>query len=115
MGLLPSAVVRFRRVLERQRGPMNLRRYALLIAAATAVVLIAAGFRFTDATLMPPQGVVAQPYFHKIDLEAGCKGKSVAVISGALPPGLRLVGNANSEVDSSNWRIEGTPTQAGTF
>jgi hypothetical protein len=94
---------------------MNLRRYALLIAAATALVLVAAGFRFTDDTLMPPQGVVGSSYFHKIDLEAGCKGKHVAVISGSLPPGLSLVGNANSEVDTSNWRIQGTPTQAGTF
>ena len=94
---------------------MNLRRYALLIAAAAALVVVAAGFRFTDDTLMPPQGVVGSSYFHKIDLESGCKGKHVAVISGSLPPGLSLVGNANSEVDTSNWRIQGTPTQAGSF
>jgi putative Ig domain-containing protein len=94
---------------------MHLRRYALLIAAAAAIVLVAAGFRFTDATLLPPQGTVGQPYFHKIDLEGGCKGKVVTVGPGNLPPGLQLVGSQNDLSDDSNWRIQGTPTQAGSF
>jgi len=94
---------------------MHFRRYALLIAAAAAIVFVVAGFRFTDDALMPPQGVVGQPYFHAIGLESGCKGKKVAVDSGSLPPGLSLVGNEDSTVDSSNWRIQGTPTQAGSW
>lgn len=94
---------------------MRFRRYVGLIVALAAVLLVAAGFRFTDATLLPPQGVVGQPYFHKIDLDSGCKGKHVAIDSGSLPPGLQLNGSANDLVDDSNWRIEGTPTQAGSW
>jgi hypothetical protein len=94
---------------------MHLRRYALLIAAAAAIVLVAAGFRFTDSALLPPQGTVGQPYFHAIGMEAGCKGKSMTIGSGSLPPGLQLVGSADSTVDTSNWRIQGTPTQAGSW
>jgi large repetitive protein len=94
---------------------MHFRRYALLIAAAAAIVLVAAGFRFTDAALLPPQGTVGQPYFHAIGMEAGCKGKSMTIGSGSLPPGLQLVGSADSTVDTSNWRIQGTPTQAGSW
>ena len=94
---------------------MRFRRYAILIAAAAAVIAVAAGFRFTDATLLPPQGTVGQPYFHKIDLEGGCKGKVVTVGPGNLPPGLQMVGSQDDLSDGSNWRIQGTPTQAGSF
>jgi Putative Ig domain len=94
---------------------MNLRRYALLLVGLVAVVLIASAYRFTDGTLLPPQGTVGQPYFHKIDIEGGCKGKKVTIGPGSLPPGLSLVGSANDLSDDSNWRIEGTPTQAGSY
>jgi large repetitive protein len=94
---------------------MRFRRYAILIAASAAVIAVAAGFRFTDATLMPPQGVVGQQYFHKVDVEDGCKGKVVTVGPGNLPPGLQLVGSQNDLSDGSDWRIEGTPTQAGSY
>lgn len=94
---------------------MNLRRYALLIVGLVAVVLVVSGYRFTDATLLPPTGVVGQKYFHKIDIEGGCKGKYVTIGPGTLPPGLSLVGSANDLSDDSNWRIEGTPTQAGSY
>jgi large repetitive protein len=94
---------------------MRFRRYAIVIAASAAVIAVVAGFRFTDATLLPPQGVVGQPYFHKIDLEGGCKGKVVTVGPGNLPPGLQLVGSQDDLSDDSNWRIQGTPTQAGSF
>jgi hypothetical protein len=94
---------------------MRFRRYAILIAAAAAVIAVAAGFRFTDDALLPPQGIVGQPYFHKIDLEGGCKGKVVTVGPGNLPPGLQLVGSEDDLSDGSNWRIQGTPTQAGSW
>jgi hypothetical protein len=87
----------------------------LLIVGLVAVVLVVSGYRFTDATLMPPTGVVGQKYFHKIDIEGGCKGKVVTIGPGSLPPGLSLVGSANDLSDDSNWRIEGTPTQAGSY
>jgi hypothetical protein len=91
----------------------RLRRYGLLIVGAVAIVLLTTALRFSDSALMPPTGVVGQPYSHGIGLEAGCKGKKVAVVSGSLPPGLQLVGSAQTDSDGSNWRIEGTPTQAG--
>ena len=89
----------------------------LLLGLACAAVLApsALAFRFSDATRVPPTGTVGSPYSHAIETVAGCKGVKVEVDSGALPPGLRLVGDVREDVDGSNWRIEGTPTAAGEF
>lgn len=89
----------------------------LLLAAVLAGVLApgALAFRFSDHTRNMPVGVVGQPFFHAVETVAGCKGVYITVGPGSLPPGLRLVGDKRDDVDGSNWRIEGTPTQAGTY
>jgi hypothetical protein len=90
---------------------------ALLAASVLAVVAVpnALAFRWDDAARMPPTGVTGQPYSHALGTVAGCKGVYMDVMSGSLPPGLRLVGDKRDDVDGSNWRIEGTPTTPGEY
>ena len=85
-----------------------------LIAAAAAIVLVAAGFRFTDDALSAAHRCSGPAVLHAIGLDAGCKGKKVAVDSGSLPPGL------SSSVTRTRGRHleladQGTPTQAGSW
>jgi large repetitive protein len=89
----------------------------LLLGFASTAVLApgALAFRFTDGSRIPPTGTVGSPYSHAIETVGGCKGVKLEVDSGALPPGLRLVGDVREDVDGSNWRIAGTPTAAGDF
>jgi hypothetical protein len=77
-----------------------------LVVAPSALAL-----RFSDATLLPPTGVVGQRYVHDIDGEGGCNEEDydVRVTSGNVPPGLSLVGS------TTDWRLEGTPTASGSF
>jgi Putative Ig domain len=82
---------------------------------ALAVVSSAAAFRFTDGTRLMPAGLVGQPYHHRIEFAGGCKGVRVQIDSGGLPPGLQLVGSVQELTESSDWRIEGVPTTAGSF
>jgi large repetitive protein len=84
----------------------------LMAAVALLVVPNAFALRFSDNSLLPPSGVVGMPYFHKLDGAGGCNENDYdfRVIGGtSVPPGLQLRGS------SSDWRIEGTPTQAGSF
>jgi large repetitive protein len=90
-------------------------RFVRILALVGFVALLAApaalALRFSDATLMPPSGVVGQKYFHKIDGEGGCNegDYDVRITSGNVPPGVTLVGS------STDWRLEGIPTAAGTY
>jgi large repetitive protein len=91
---------------------MRFARTLVLVAfAAVVVVPVALALRFSDATLLPATGIVGQKYFHKIDGEGGCNETDydVRAYNGTLPPGTQLLGS------STDWRIEGTPTAAGTF
>ena len=90
---------------------------ALLAASVLAVVAVpnAVAFRWDDAARLTPTGVTGQPYFHALGTLAGCKGVYMTVVSGALPPGLNLVGNKREDVDGSDWRIEGVPTAPGEY
>jgi hypothetical protein len=95
---------------------MRITRLLVLVGLLALVVVPSAmAFRFSDHTRNTPSGAVGQPYSHAIETVAGCKGVTVEVLSGSLPPGLRLVGDERNDVDGSNWRIEGTPTHAGNF
>jgi Putative Ig domain len=84
---------------------------ALVAFAAIVVVPVALALRFSDSTLLPQTGIVGQKYFHKIDGEGGCNETDydVRAYNGTLPPGTELMGS------STDWRIEGTPTAAGTY
>jgi hypothetical protein len=90
-------------------------RFARLVGLALLVALVAVpaalAIRFSDGSLLPPTGVEGQPYFHKLDGAGGCDEHNYEfrVVSGGLPPGLRLVG------EREDWRIEGTPTAAGSY
>src|SRR5919106_3345254 len=93
--------------------PMRLIRMIVFVAAAAGVLAPAAlALRFSDNSLLPPSGQVGKPYFHKLDGAGGCNENDYEfrVIGGtSLPPGLSLLGN------STDWRIEGTPTAAGKW
>jgi hypothetical protein len=95
---------------------MRLARFASLCLLA-ALVLVPAGeaFRFTDGTRLMPTGLVGKRYFQRIEFAGGCKGVRVQIDSGSLPPGLQLVGSVQESTESSDWRIEGVPTAAGSF
>jgi large repetitive protein len=90
-------------------------RFAGLVGLTAVVALFIApsalALRFSDGSLTPPAGLVGQRYVHELDGEGGCNEQDydIRVTSGNLPPGLSLMG---SDMD---WRIEGTPTAAGTF
>ena len=85
----------------------------LVLAGLLALVVVPTAFalRFSDASLLPPKGTVGMPYSHDIDGEGGCNEQDydIKILSGSLPPGLSLQGS------TTDWRIEGTPTQAGSF
>ena len=88
----------------------------LLAAAALAAMLVpnAMAFRFTDEARNTPTGVTGQPYNHLLSVAAGCLLVKISIGPGSLPPGLRLVGSPSDQTQNS-WRIEGTPTQPGSF
>jgi large repetitive protein len=87
----------------------------LVLLLALVVVPSAAAFRFTDGTRNTPSGITGQPYFHKIEFAGGCKGVSVRLLSGSLPPGISIVGSVQEDTENSNWRFEGTQNAAGQF
>ena len=89
---------------------------SLFLVAVLAAVVVpnAMAFRFTDEARNTPTGVTGQAYNHPLSFAGGCNLVTVFIGPGSLPPGLRVVGQPRD--DSQNgWRIEGTPTQAGSF
>jgi len=89
----------------------------LLAVAALGVVIVpnAMAFRFDDASRMPPTGQTGQSYYHRFQTVAGCKGVSIRVSAGSLPPGLVLAGYVQTDEEGSNWHLEGTPTVPGEY
>jgi hypothetical protein len=89
----------------------------LLAVVALGVVLVpnAMAFRFDDASRMPPTGQTGQSYYHRFQTVAGCKGVSIRVSAGSLPPGLVLAGYVQTDEEGSNWHLEGTPTVPGEY
>jgi hypothetical protein len=77
-----------------------------LLAGAFASSASAGGY--TDASYYTPVGKVGTPYSHTVSWKpgTGCPPYSYTVVGGAFPPGLTL---------SSDGKITGTPTKAGTY
>jgi hypothetical protein len=95
---------------------MRLAKSLLVVVVLAGLLAPAAlAFRFSDHTRNMPVGTVGQPFSHPIETVAGCKGVYMNIEGGDLPPGLQLVGTKQDLVDGSDWRIVGTPTQAGTW
>jgi len=95
---------------------MRLAKSLLVVVVLAGLLAPAAlAFRFSDHTRNMPVGTVGQPFSHPIETVAGCKGVYMNIEGGDLLPGLRLVGTKQDLVDGSDWRIVGTPTQAGTW
>jgi hypothetical protein len=88
----------------------------LFVVAVLGAVVVpnAMAFRFTDAARNTPTGVTGQAYSHPLSFAGGCNLVTVFIGPGSLPPGLRVVGEPKDD-SQDGWRIEGTPTQAGTF
>jgi hypothetical protein len=77
-----------------------------LLAGVFASVSSAGGY--TDASYFTPVGNVGSPYSHTIAWKPGngCPPWRYRYVGGVLPPGLSV---------STDGKITGTPTQAGTF
>jgi large repetitive protein len=86
-----------------------LRVFVVVAALAAVFVPSALALRFTDESYFVPVGVVGEPYSHWFRGAAGC-GPGLPyqyrVLSGGLPPGLRL---------EKSGHLTGVPEQAGSW
>jgi hypothetical protein len=80
-----------------------------VVVACLALAGSASALDIADAT--PPDGTVGVPYSFTFSLSpgSGSAGASWTVLSGYLPPGLKLSSNDRTAL------VYGTPTQAGAF
>src|SRR5262245_9281736 len=76
---------------------------SLLLAAIASPAL---GLGFSDESLLPHNGEVAQPYTFQLKGRAGSTPYSYSIDSGNLPPGLSM---------TERGLISGVPTTAGTY
>jgi hypothetical protein len=85
-----------------------LRVFVLVALLAGAFASSASAGGYTDASYSTPVGNVGTPYSHTVSWKpgTGCPPYSYTVVGGAFPPGLTL---------SSDGKITGTPTKAGTY
>jgi hypothetical protein len=81
---------------------------ALVVAAAFAGV--ARALDFDDEDPHPPRAEIGLLYHYEIGTHAGCIPHHVAILSGQLPPGLKL-----TQIGYQTALVDGIATEAGTF
>jgi hypothetical protein len=87
-----------------------IRVLALLAVAAGAFAGLAHALDFDDEDPHPPHPEIGLLYHYEIGTHAGCIPHRVVVLSGQLPPGLKL-----TQIGYQTALVDGIATQSGTF
>jgi large repetitive protein len=85
---------------------------ALVLAAVLAAAFagVARALDFDDEDPEPPHPEIGLVYHYEIGTHAGCLPHRVVILSGALPPGLKL-----SQLNDHTALVDGIATESGTF
>jgi hypothetical protein len=85
---------------------------ALVLAAVLAAAFagVARALDFDDEDPNPPHPEIGLVYHYEIGTHAGCLPHRVVILSGALPPGLKL-----SQLNDHTALVDGIATESGTF
>src|SRR3954470_8258986 len=86
------------------------RLLALGCVAAAAFAGVASALDFDDADPEPPHPEIGLVYHYEIGSHAGCLPHRYEILSGALPPGLKL-----SQLNNHTALVDGMATEAGNF
>jgi large repetitive protein len=87
-----------------------IRVLALAAVLAAAFAGIARALDFDDEDPHPPHPEIGLVYHYEIGTHAGCLPHRVVILSGQLPPGLKL-----SQLNDHTALVDGVATEAGTF
>jgi hypothetical protein len=87
-----------------------IRVFTLLAVLAAVFAGVASALDFDDEDPEPPHPEVGLVYHYEIGTHAGCLPHHVSIISGALPPGLKL-----SQLNDHTALVDGIATESGTF
>jgi hypothetical protein len=87
-----------------------IRVFALLAVLAGVFAGVANALDFDDEDPEPPHPEVGLVYHYEIGTHAGCLPHHVIILSGQLPPGLKL-----SQLNDHTALVDGIATDAGTF
>jgi hypothetical protein len=82
----------------------------LLAVAAAAFAGLARALDFDDEDPEPPRAEIGLVYRYEIGTHAGCIPHNVVILSGQLPPGLKL-----TQIGYQTALVSGVATEAGTF
>jgi large repetitive protein len=85
---------------------VRLVRIALLAALCFAVTGSTANALDIETDVQPPPGEVGTPYEFEFEGQEGCVPYRFSYLNGTVPPGLEI---------TTDGKLTGTPTQAGTF
>lgn len=83
---------------------------ALLAVLAGAFAGVAKALDFDDEDPQPPHPEIGLVYHYEIGTHAGCLPHHVSILSGQLPPGLKL-----SQLNDHTALVDGIATDSGTF
>jgi hypothetical protein len=87
-----------------------IRVFALLAVLAGAFAGVARALDFDDEDPEPPHPEIGLLYHYEIGTHAGCIPHHVVLLSGQLPPGLKL-----TQIAYETALVDGIATEAGTF
>jgi Putative Ig domain len=84
--------------------------FVVLALAGAAFAGVARALDFDDEDPEPPHPEIGLVYHYEIGTHAGCLPHRLSILSGALPPGLKL-----SQLNDHTGLVDGIATEAGTF
>src|SRR3989454_8146911 len=87
-----------------------IRVFILLAVIAGAYAGVARALDFDDEDPAPPHPEIGLLYHYEIGTHAGCLPHHLVIVSGALPPGLKL-----TQLDNHTGLVDGIATETGTF
>ncbi len=87
-----------------------IRVLVVLAVAAAAFAGVARALDFDDEDPEPPRAEIGLLYHYEIGTHAGCLPHLVSILSGQLPPGLKL-----SQIGYQTALVDGIATEPGTF
>jgi large repetitive protein len=83
---------------------------AVLVVLTGAFAGVAKALDFDDEDPEPPHPEIGLVYHYEIGTHSGCLPHHVIIVSGQLPPGLKL-----SQLDDHTALVDGIATEAGVF